>query len=268
MPSRMEKYYNTNAEVKQRSKINENLYRNIYDVAEYTNIEGIANIDKTNEIDITKIREMLKNREEYKREKEYRQIVKESKPKVEEDQEFKIEEKNYDIRDILSKAKDERTNDEEKYHSLKNTQYNILKGINLRDNINNQEYFEEEEGLKELINTITNTSLLNKLGDKELSLNMLDELKSSGNTLVGDSKSIRAILDEERQLQQNNDEEKNDIDKSFYTSSLNFDEGDFDELKDINVALKKNNVLIKILLFILLLIIISGAGFIIYNFVK
>lgn len=268
MPSRMEKYYNTNTEVKQRSKINEDLYRKIYDVAEYTNIEGIANIEKTNEIDITKIRAMLKNREEYKREKEYRQIIKESKPKAEEQVEFKEEEKNYDIRDILNKAKDERSIDDENYHSLKNTQYNILKGINLKDSINNQEYFEEEEGLKDLINTITNTSMLNKLGDRELSLNMFDELKSTGNTQIGNSKSIRAILEEERQNQQNKEEEKNDIDKSFYTSSLSFKDDDFDELKDINVALKKNNILIKVLLVILLIIIVTGTGYVIYNLLK
>jgi 2-succinyl-5-enolpyruvyl-6-hydroxy-3-cyclohexene-1-carboxylate synthase len=266
MPSRMEKYYRTNTEIKQRSKINEDLYKNIYDVAEYTNIEGIANIEKTNEIDLTKIKELLNNREEARREKECRHIVKEPQPIVEQSVQLE-EEKNYDIRDILNKAKDERNDPDAQYHSLKNTQYNILKNISLKDTINNNDYLEAEEELKELINTITSTSMLNKLGDKELSLNILDELKSSENTLIGNSKSIRAILEEEKQKHQEA-EEKHDIDKSFYTSSLSFNDEDFDELKEINVTLKKNNILIKILLFILLVIIIAGTGFVVFNFLK
>ena len=51
--SRMEKYYRTNSNIKSRSLKNEKLYRTIYDVGEYTNIEGIARAEKTNQIDLT-----------------------------------------------------------------------------------------------------------------------------------------------------------------------------------------------------------------------
>ena len=61
MGSRMEKYYRTNSNIKSRSLKNEKLYRTIYDVGEYTNIEGIASIEKTNQIDLTQIQELLKS---------------------------------------------------------------------------------------------------------------------------------------------------------------------------------------------------------------
>ena len=74
MASRMERYYRAKDGVKKRSQLNQNLYREIYDIGEYSNIEGIAEIDKNNEIDITKVKKMLKNREDYNNQKEYRKL--------------------------------------------------------------------------------------------------------------------------------------------------------------------------------------------------
>ena len=126
MPTRMERYYRSNPEMNRRTSRNEDLYKQIYESAEYSNIEGVTSIGSTNEIDITKLKEMLKNRENYQKEKEYRNIMKIEKPieipVIEEE-----EERTYDIRDILNKAKNERTEDDNKDRSLKNTQYNILK---------------------------------------------------------------------------------------------------------------------------------------------
>ena len=64
MASRMEKYYSNNSRTNTRSVKNENLYRNIYENTEYTNIEGITALDKTNEINLEQIKELLKEREE------------------------------------------------------------------------------------------------------------------------------------------------------------------------------------------------------------
>ena len=66
----MEKYYSSQPETTKRSQRNQSLYREIYDLGEYSNIEAVATLDRTNEIDITKIKDMLKNREDYKRQKE------------------------------------------------------------------------------------------------------------------------------------------------------------------------------------------------------
>lgn len=269
MKSRMERYYEIDNDTNRRTRKNADLYQKIYESDEYSNIEGIATTLKPNEIDISKIKEMLKNRDEYRKEKDVRTllrpepVVKKEEPVATFDRD---DEKNYDIRDILSKAKTERKDvEEENYHKLKNTSYDIFKNLNIqKGQSENKE--EEEEELKELIHTITNTSMLNKLGDQELSLGLLDELKSD--TMVGTSASIKSLLEAEKEdLKDNNylEDEKQNMDKSFFTSSLNFRDEDFDDLQEMSQNLRKNNSLMKVLIFILLVV---GTASIIFFLLK
>jgi len=253
MASRMERYYK-NKDTNKRSVRNESLYQTIYEDETYSNIEGVMATPKANEIDIEKIRELLASREKEKqmRKPERKQVIVEP-----EENNFEEEEKNYDIRDILVKAKDSRENNEEKYRSLKNTEYNILKNIKIR----NKQDEQQEDELKELINTITSTSFLNKMSDDELSLDMFEDLKS--NTMIGDSSSIKAILDEEQEELNKTGE----MDNSFFTSSLGFKEKDFEQLQDLNKSIKKNNKIMKVILIILFIIIAIALGFVIYNFI-
>ncbi len=209
MASRMERYYRSN-NPKRRSQLNQDLYHNIYEDGEYSNIEGVAMIDKSNEIDITKVKKMLKNREDYKRQKEYRNLIKiEEEPKEDISQEFLSDEseKTYDIMDVLKVAKENKDEDN-RYLSLDNTNYNILKQLKIEKENKKVEKDEGEE-LKELINTITNTSMLNKLGDEELSLKLLEDLK-------GDTKTVKM-------------ENKDKIDDTFYTSSMKINKEDFED---------------------------------------
>jgi len=253
MASRMERYYK-NKDTNKRSVRNESLYQTIYEDETYSNIEGVVATPKANEIDIEKIRELLASREKEKqmRRPERKQVIVE--PEVDDELE---EEKNYDIRDILVKAKDSRENPEEKYRSLKNTEYNILKNIKIR----NKQDEQQEEELKELINTITSTSFLNKMSDDELSLDMFDDLKS--NTMVGDTSSIRAILDDE----QEEINKTGEMDNSFFTSSLGFKEKDFEQLQDLSKSIHKNNKIMKVILIILSVVLVIVLGLVIYNFI-
>ena len=100
MPSRMEKYYNP-TEKKSRAIKNKELYRTIYDDVEYSNVEGISVIEKNEKIDIDKIKELINGTKEVNKPK----LIKEEPvlPIIEEE-----EEKSYDIRDVLNKAKNER----------------------------------------------------------------------------------------------------------------------------------------------------------------
>ena len=268
MQSRMERYYQTtepdNSEPTKRSKINEELYNRIYDDVEYSNIEGIVTTEKTNEIDITKIKEMLKNREDFRKEREFSRIVKRPAEPV---MEAKVveDDKNYDIREIISKAKVDRSEDSD-YHSLKNTQYDILKGISIKDHLDKKPYIaEDDDSLKDLINTITNTSLLNKLGDRDLSLNLLNDLKSDGNTMITHTNAIKRILESEKEEPE---VIANTLDKSFYNTGLMFGEQDFEELKDMSTALRKNNFLIKVLIFILAVITTTVLIFTLFMYLK
>lgn len=255
MPSRMERYANVN---KTRTSKNRELYDQIYEDKEYSNVEGIVKTPITGNINIEKIRELINNREESNggHERKMRQT-----PQIEQMEETSfIEQKNYDIKDVLDKAKGERNNENSAYHSLQNIDLSILKKLKL----DKEKFDGNSEELSELINTITSTSMLNKIGDKELSLDLLDDLKSNNNTVIDGSESIRRALKD----QTNNDNEKqenDEIDKSFYTKSLNLT----DDLEGINSKDSKANIILTKIFIIVASIMALTIGFlIVYKILK
>lgn len=252
MASRMERYYKTR-DTKRRIIRNEDLYQTIYEDETYSNIEGVVATPKANEINIDKIRELIASHENRT---QTRKLVKE--PVYEETRALEEEQKNYDIRDVLNKAKDTRKDPNDEYRNLKNTEYNILKNIK----INNKQSVEQEEELKELINTLTSTSLLNKMSDDELSLNMFNDLKSD--TMIGSSASIRTLLDEKEE----NVSKTGEMDKSFFTSSLNFKDKDFEKIQDLTKSINKNNKTLKVVLTILFISVAIILLFVIYMLIK
>lgn len=241
MASRMDRYY----QKEERSQKNKDLYKQIREKANYTNIEGVADISNSNEINISMVKEMLLNRENYQRSKDYHTLVSEDSLIEEQEDDESIEEKNYDIRDILNKAKIDHSDSDIKYRNLKNTQYDdILKRIKI-------DTPEEEEELKELIQTITLG------GQASDDLGIFDELKS--NTMVGDASSIKQIINDAKALEEvkekdniinSNTTKVDNIDKSFYTSSFNFSDKDFEDLRNLDSSIKRNNKLMKTLIII------------------
>lgn len=230
LPTRMEKYYKTN-NTKSRVSKNQNLYRTIYEDVEYSNVEGISVIERNEKIDINMIKELINSQNNIAKDK----IVpkeKEIKKICEDD---KIE-RNYDICDVLNKAKSERVHTERK---ITDTQYNILK-------TNDIEIYEDEDtkkaDLKNMIDAISNNSKLNYTSD------LLDDLKT---------------IHDEKMKDEIEENIENKIDTSFYTSSMGFKQEDFEEMKD---DIKQNNVLTKILLFVLLIVIVTGLIFLFYHF--
>lgn len=251
MASRMDRYYKNELVSSGRSSKNKSLYDQIRDLDNYSNIEGVATIEKTNEIDISKVQEMVKNRESYKKQKQLKTILNEEKEELRKKEKEEEIPKNYDIKDLLSKVKVSES--ENKSRSLRKDQIELLKSLN----INNQKekIKEEEEELKELLNTIVSTKTLNGLTSEDVGL--FDDLKSD--TMVGDASSIKKILTEEKEkkLEDTNME----IDKSFYTSSFGFTQSDFEELKNMNHKIKKGNKFIILLLIVLIILIIVGIAF-------
>lgn len=257
--SRMDRYKgegNSNL----RSRKNQDLYKNIYESGEYSNIEGIATIDKSNEVDITKVKKMLKNREDYQKQKELIDINKKEKeiPKYEVF-ELEDEEKVYDIRDILTKAKVNKPTSE--YQSLNNINFEILKELKEKHQKEN-----EKNSIHEMLDEIANTSKYNKLTDSELGLDMFSDLQS--NTVVQDKESIKKVLNEVKKNELEKGNTNTNIDKSFFTSSLNFGKEDFDELNDLKKSVKKNNNLVKVLIYILLLVVTGIIVYLVFNFMK
>lgn len=256
MASRMDRYYKSELVSSGRSSKNKSLYEQIKDLDNYTNIEGVATIEKTNEIDISKVQEMIKNRENYKKKRQLRDILKEEVEELEKIEEVQEITKNYDIKDLLSKIKDESI-EEQKSRSLKEEQIEILKSLNVKEKPKKVEIEEEEQELKELLNTIASTKALTDLSNVEGDVGLLDDLKSD--TIVGDAASIKKIIEEEKEkrIEDTNVE----IDKSFYTSSFGFTQSDFEELKNMNHKIKKSNKFIIVLLIILIVLIAAGVVF-------
>ena len=258
--NRMDRYYKVEEQSKRRTNKNQDLYKNIYESGEYSNIEGIATIDKSNEVDITKVKNMLKNREEYQRQKEMKSFRQEE-VEVPSYEIFETgEDKVYDIRDILEKAKVNKP--EEEHKSLDNINFEIIKELKEKNNK------KDEEDLKDMIDTIAHTSQLNKLSNQELGLDIFDDLKSENNTVIQDKDSIREILEQAKKNDEKKEVTDTGLDKSFFTSSLNFGKKDFDEVQELSKKVKKNHTMIKVLLFIIILVVTAVAIYLVYNLIK
>ena len=254
MASRMERYYTQpKKKVTKRTELNKELYYNIYeDSNSYSNIEGIASLDNVNEIDIAKLKNMLKNRENYKTSKELRSIMREEpvvkKEVIEEDNSDIYDERSYDISDIISKAKNNHQSDA--YHSLNESNYDILKSLQVKGK-------KHKEKVEPMEQTLADTKLLKELNDSDLSYDLLGDLKSNNTaTFVNGKDAIRQLLEEAKadEKKRKEREKKVELDKTFFTSSMSFDKSDFE---DGSFIPKGNDKIIKNVLLVLLLIMIA-----------
>ncbi len=252
MASRMDRYSKTEltSTSSARSDRNKSLYKKIEDLDSYTNIAGVATIENKNEIDIQKVKAMLRNREDKKDDLFEKNEIEEVE--IQEPEEIR----NYDINDLLSKVKEKCSNDEVNFRRLSEKQKDLLKSLNER----NRQLKKEEDELEELVKTFSNMKAITEQDIEESNtddVGLLDDLKAD--TMVGDASSIKKIIDEEKEFTKEFDTMK--LDKSFYTSSFGFTQKDFEELKDINHKLKKDNKFIIILLIFLIILIIVGVIF-------
>ena len=249
MSTRMEKYYEgiDNTKAIRRSVRNKEVYNDIYTYGKYTNIEGIADIKNANEVDITKVKEMLKNRENYQKERQYRRLTGEYKEYEEEEPSREpIEEKNYDILDVLKEAKEKKEPDD-KQRVLRNTQYNILKNVDLQKELEKAKKNEEEENLQDLINTITNTSMINKITDVDLAADLLSDLKEDDEN-AAELNTLKEIINKEVEYKEPV------YDKSFFTSSLKLNKSDFVDGEE-----GKKTSPLKVISIVLLIVVIIVA---------
>ena len=119
MESRMEKYYKEDLSTFERSKRNEQLYKDIS--REMSNFDNLPIPDNSNEIDINGLKKIISSRDEYRKEREIGRTFINEKPLIEKEE--KKENKIYDINILLENAKNEinRTNEvtrEKKYPNL------------------------------------------------------------------------------------------------------------------------------------------------------
>lgn len=233
MASRMDRYNDNKEEVNdnslKRTKRNANLYRSVYNDSSYSNIENIETLEKTNVINVDQVKQMLNKDKLYAKSRSLKEDMKEINDN------YRDDDKSYDINDILHKAKEEETKDT-KLRSIENLRYEYER--------KNKEPKDEQEEVDELIHTIFTNSLTENNDD------LLQELKS--NTMIGDNTAIADNVKEEERR------DTEIIDNTFYTSSMKLNKKDFigdkgEEKESSNVFIK-TSIAILIVAFLVLLV--------------
>lgn len=259
MSSRMSKYYDepeVTSVPNTRFHRNEELYKEInknelnnYDIKSNATVLG----DNHNEIDVEKIKKILDTK--------YNEAPKRKSIRLEETEEVTDEKeitKEYDINLILERAKEEKQEnyEEERLKKLRDTQFDILKNLNLEKYTKEDEETEEDD-LKTLINTIAYNE---KNNNSETALDILSDLRGDDNTEVLDGlkEDIKEI---------NEDKKSNITDtqmiNSFYTSSNALKAKDFEDMEDFSKSIESNNTLVKIIIAIIILVFLVGVFLII-----
>lgn len=241
MASRMDRYKNNGSESRRRFRKNKDLYNTIYSLGKYSNIEGVASISKENEVDIAKVKEMLESREKYQKQRRYRNLNSDSLEEVPEikPQYTQDTQRDYDIRDILNKAREEKEpDDKERVLKLKGYEEE-LKSLKLDEA---RKKYEKEKY------AIDDYSQISEAGDD--SGDLFSELQGN-DTKVGEIKDINELLGKDTK------EESVQMDDSFFTTSLRLNKSDF-------VGGKKKSNALKIIVIIILIIVIILAGVILY----
>lgn len=249
MSSRMDRYYENHGEETKRTNKNSTLYKDLYSNKEYDNVENL-NLNVGKEININDVKDMLEKRDKYRDAKDYR-IIKPEEPVMRRVRYYEEDEPNsHDINEMIGQAKVERPA-EEKRRSLEETQV-----LTLEELISKKSYAKKKKlnksDMEDLVNTIYDTQMLGEDGD------LFDDLKSTGKTVM--APSIKQVLEEAKE--ENKDAE--DMDNSFFTSSLGLKKSDFDGVEEESEegedkTLKFVTILAVIFVIVVLFIIIKFA---------
>lgn len=250
MNSRMDKYAET-PNLKSRTEKNKDLYEQIktrdidkFDIASNATVIG----EDISRIDVDKVKDILDKR--YRDEYDKRSLkFREQDEEIIEDK--KYDTKEYDINAILEKAKKTQNVDYEKERLKKvhDTQYDILKKLNI-DETNEEEVMEDsEENIVNLINTITNLELQNSKKNSTGNTTALDLLSDLSDN---DTNTVYKTMELDKEeistkTEDNLDEEDLSI------------EDKYDDFKELEKDLKSNNIAIKVvgIVFVIILIILA-----------
>lgn len=334
MQSRMDKYYGNqvneesndvvrdfdelgNSTTLSRSEKNQKLYQEVSnkELEEFNINSNASVIGHGNEINIDSIREML--------DKKYRELPRnKSMGSMNEPEIGKVnldETREYDINTVLEKAAQEKevNYEEDRLKKLRNTQYDILKSLDVVKKAREEEEKEEEENelesskivkiskheeeekLKELINTITlKESALKDEEEGELDpLDLLSDLRGDDdNTKVLGALSEETLIEESVIKEQDtqgidvDDTEETELElkpieisdedietkvnmllegktekenteelTKTGTDTLNFTQSDFDDFDDLKEDMDITKVILRILIFLIIVAFVIGC---------
>ena len=251
MKTRMDKYAET-PNLKTRTEKNKDLYEQIKN-ADIDKFEVSSNAkiieEDVNLIDVNKIKDILDK--QYREELGRRTILEQNEVLVEEENIFNT--KEYDINVILENARKNQNVDYEKERLKKvhDTQYDILKNLNINDK-HNDEIEDTEENIMNFINTITNLELKHKEScGNTTALDLLSDLSDNDTETVYKTMELDKEMISEK-TEDNLDEEDLSIEEKY------------DDFKELEKDLKSNNMAIKVVI-IIFVIILLVIGFIFMN---
>ena len=284
---RMDRYDNSHKPgVRRKKKKNHDLYTDLGNLEKYTMLTDVSKIEAV-ELDAAK--KNYRTREGYHSLKDYDINIEEKPKERKELDEFNFlynnEHKTYDINRVLEEAKELREKDNlERKRKLHNEKYNILESSEedlekfKEETKLRHKPIENEEELEELIHTITSKELREEIDKSEsddntntllgdlMATNVNEEVlkpiatKIEDNKVEDNTKKIDKVKEKTMSL-------KDQIDKSFYTKSLDLSEEDFES--DDEVVVKPSKILgfLKVILSLILILAVGfGVYYVITNF--
>jgi len=282
MDSRMNKYHELDNDMSRVSK-HSDLYKDINnaDIDNYT-LKSNATVlgHQENEIDIEKIKKILDTR--------YKDTAKRKSIRLEKEEDDtslvpSSTTKEYDLNKILEKAHTEKeeTYEEARAKKLRDTQFDILNNLNLKneesDNLKEEnpkdQSKDQDDDLMNLIHTITINEVKKQVPSKSPAkesddpLDLLSDLKGHDNTEVfeGIKEEIEKIEKTSKILETKKQEEK--LENSFYTTSSVFKKSDLVE-DDNFLDEEKMSIWIKILIALLIIAFLAGLFLFLKSFFK
>lgn len=268
MRTRMEKYYDGSENEGSRTTKNNDLYKDVakseldsFDVNSNMSVLG----DNPNSINIDKVREML--------DRKYRIEPKRKSISIDDDEEIARvdidETREYDINSILEKAKENKESSYEidRLRKLHNTQYDILKNLNISTS-KKKNIADEEDTLMELINTITEKEFGTTTSNID-PLDILSDLRGDDNTLVVTGIKEDADLIKQEITAELKDELLKEVKKEVNNTISNtgtFTQSDFDDFNDLKEDVESTKIIIKILIVIIIIAFAVGLIFLANKF--
>ena len=205
MESRMEKYYKEDLSTFERSKKNQELYKDIS--KEISELENLPIPDNSNEIDLDGLKQIISSRDEYRKSKELERTFTSNKPLVEDKKE---ESRIYDINVLLENAKNEVSRGSSVINKkIINTTF--LADLEEASIPKTDDAMEVSMPLIDKKDKISSTD--------SLPLDILVDLKGNDNTIVTDP----IVKEEVTMIKKIKDGE------TFYSGSFNFSKKDFDD---------------------------------------
>jgi hypothetical protein len=262
MASRMDRYNESKNNITRSAK-HQNMYNSISS-SNYLNYEKLPVSSNVNEIDINTLKKIATNRDEYRKLKELEDTMVIKRNKIIERKEEVKEEKIRDINELIEKARGEREKLMGVQEKISNTHYNFLNSLEANEDYEKLEK-EKQKELDKLEMTRQYKFQTKRLNENptieqimsdtaKLSLEILEDLKPSDNTVV-----TKPVSEEEKRNYEIKEmDKKEEKDSDFYSNTYTFSKKDFFGDGELDET-KKSNIVWKVILVILTIVIIVLA---------